>query len=98
MGNYSPKQKEKIILKFRQDKVSVKWFVKSYGITGQTLLNWCKKYDQFGIDGLGLQDSANKEELINLRNENKELKKKNAKLELRDEVWKKIELLISKKK
>ncbi|WP_146637407.1 hypothetical protein [Spiroplasma clarkii] len=97
-GTLLSKAKRKIILKFRESKTKAKNFVKSYGISDQTLLNWCKKYDQSGIDGLGAPNSADKEELIILRNEVKELKKKNAELETRNEMWKRIEALISKKK
>jgi len=75
MRRYTVEEKWKIIIKYGKITPNISIFVSSYNISRQTLINWCDRYDKFGIEGLTNSKTSRDEMVKQLQNENKKLKK-----------------------
>ncbi|PPE05384.1 hypothetical protein [Williamsoniiplasma lucivorax] len=66
---YSQREKENMILEFKNSNLKMQNFVVPYDISYQAFARWCKQYDQFGSSGLSGTDKVENQRI-------KELEKK----------------------
>ncbi|AVP49001.1 transposase [Williamsoniiplasma luminosum] len=71
---YSQREKENMILEFKNSNLKMRNFVVSYDISYQAFTKWVKQYDQFGPSGLSGTNKVDNQRIKELEKENKKLK------------------------
>ncbi|PPE03948.1 transposase [Williamsoniiplasma lucivorax] len=95
---YSPIEKENMILEFKNSKLEMRHFVVPYNVTYQAFSKWVQQYDKFGSEGLSGTKKVEDQKIKELEKEIKKLKRANLELETRQELFRLLKREIDKKK